>query len=142
MLTEKIKKQIIKLVEGAKLAYVSSVDEDGFPNTKAMLSLQRDGLFTHYFSTNLSAKRTQRFMQNPKSCVYFCDQRFFKGLMLVGNMEVLTDREHKAMLWRKGFERYYPDGIETQDYCVLKFTSNSGNYYHVLANHAFGKQEF
>ena len=60
MLTEKIKTQITKLIEGAKVAYVSSVDEDGFPNTKAMLSLQRDGLLTHYFSTNLSAKRTQR----------------------------------------------------------------------------------
>ena len=67
MLTEKIKKQITKLVEGAKIAFVSSVDENGFPGTKAMLSLQRDDLFTHYFSTNLSAKRTQRFMQNPKS---------------------------------------------------------------------------
>lgn len=141
MLTSKQKTQVKNLVERAKVAYVSSVDENGFPNTKAMLSLQRDDLFTHYFSTNLSAKRTQRFMQNPKSCVYFCDQRFFKGLMLVGNMEVLTDREHKAMLWRKGFEMYYPDGIETQDYCVLKFTANTGNYYHGLANYSFGTDE-
>jgi general stress protein 26 len=54
--------------------------------------------------------------------------------MLVGELEVCTDRENRAMLWREGFERYYPNGIDDEDYCVLKFTAYKGNYYHGLNN--------
>ena len=134
---KELKKEIMDLVENAKDIFVSSIDENGFPNTKAMMSLQHDDLFTHYFSTNFSAKRTQQFLKNPKSCIYFCNEAEFRGLMLIGTMEVCTDIEHKAMLWHEGFEIYYPDGINTEDYCILKFTSEKGNYYHGLKNITF-----
>ena len=48
-MTDNKKKEIRSLVENAKNVYVSSVDEMGYPNIKAMLALQHDGLFIHYF---------------------------------------------------------------------------------------------
>jgi len=141
-MTDQLKNEIADLVESAKIVYVSSIDEAGFPNTKAVLSLQHDDLFTHYFSTNLSAKRTQQFLKNPNACIYFCKEAEFKGLMLIGTIQVLTDLEHKTMLWREGFEIYYPDGVNTEDYCVLKFTSQKGNYYHGLKNNSFVAEDF
>lgn len=133
--------EINALVGNAKVAFVSSMDNSGYPNTKAMLALQHDGLSIHYFSTNLSAQRSQQFIKNPKACVYFCNEEQFMGLMLIGHMQVLTDREHKGMLWREGFEIYYPDGIDTEDYCVLQFTAEKGNYYHGLENNDFMMEE-
>ena len=138
---DKLISEINTLVETTKTVYISSIDKNGYPNTKAMLALQHDGLFTHYFSTNLSAKRTAQFKENPKCCVYFCDDEQFKGLMLLGNMEVCTDREHRTMLWREGFEIYYPKGIDDEDYCVLKFTAAKGNYYHGLDNLNFNERD-
>lgn len=38
-MTEQMKNQITALVEDAKIAYVSSIDETGYPNVKAMLSM-------------------------------------------------------------------------------------------------------
>jgi general stress protein 26 len=113
----------------------------GYPNTKAMLALMHNGITTHYFSTNASAKRTGQFLSNSKACIYYCNENEFKGLLLVGEMQVLTDREHKAMLWRDGFEIYYPKGIDDDDYCVLKFTASYGNYYHGLKNCTFSMEE-
>jgi len=141
-MTKEMKAQIIKLVDESKVAYVSSVDENGYPMTKAMLSLQHDDLFTHYFSTNYSNRRTQQFLKNSKACVYFCKEEYFEGLMLNGKIEVMTDREHKAMLWREGFEMYYPEGIDTEDYCVYKFTADKANFYHGLSNCDFVLADF
>jgi general stress protein 26 len=59
----------------------------------------------------------------------------------MGNMEVCTDKEHKIMLWREGFEIYYPKGIDDEDYCVLKFTAIKGNYYHGLNNIDFAGED-
>lgn len=141
-MNEAIKNEIRALADNAKTVCISSVDNAGYPNTKAVLALQHDGLSTHFFSTNFSAKRTQQFADNPKACIYFCDEAQFKGLMLIGEMQVCTDREHKAMLWRDGFEVYYPKGIDDDDYCVLKFTADRGNYYHGLKNTTFAINEF
>jgi len=136
-----MQEEINELLQNAKVAYVSSVNEAGYPNTKAMLCLEREGIATHFFSTNFSAKRTQQFSQNSKACIYFCREAEFKGLMLVGQMQVCTDREHKTRLWRDGFEIYYPKGIDDDDYCVFQFTAESGNYYHGLKNRTFTMEE-
>jgi len=128
-MNEQMKSEIRSLVENAKNVYVSSVDENGYPNTKAMLSLQRDGLGIHYFSTNLSSKRAAQFKRNPKACVYYCDEPSFRGLMLVGLMEVCDDAYHKELLWREGFERYYSKGVTDDDYVVYKFTAEGGRYF-------------
>ena len=141
-MNEFIENEIKVLVENTKNAFVSSVDSTGHPNTKAMFALKHEGISTHFFSTNVSAKRTQQFLCNPKACVYFCNEAEFKGLMLIGEMQVCTDRAHKAMLWQDGFEIYYPNGIDDEDYCVLKFIASKGNYYHGLKNTTFVMEDF
>ena len=57
------------------------------------------------------------------------DKRFFRGVMLKGIMEVLQDKASKEMIWNDGDEMYYPKGVTDQDYCVLKFTAQSGRFY-------------
>lgn len=141
-MNEERKKEITDLVENAKVAYVSSVSGEGFPNTKAMLTQKHEGIVAHYFSTNTSAKRTQKFKEAPKACVYFCNEANYMGLMLIGNMEVLRDRASRVMLWREGYEIYYPKGVDDEDYSVLKFTAFKGNYYHGLRNDTFTMDEF
>ncbi len=128
-MNEKMKKGIRSLIEKAKHVYVSSVDEKGYPNTKAMHSLERDGLAVHYFSTNLSSRRTAQFRLNPKACIYYCNESAYRGVMLIGTMEICTDSYHKERLWRTGFERFYPKGVADDDYCVYKFTAEEGRYY-------------
>lgn len=118
------------LIDKQNVSFISSVDEDGFPNTKAMLPpRKREGIQTFYFTTNTSSMRVAKYRENPKACIYFCDKRFFRGVMLKGLMEVLEDSETKEMIWRDGDTMYYPQGVTDPDYCVLKFTAQSGRYY-------------
>lgn len=118
------------LIDKQNIAFISSVDEDGFPNAKAMLPpRKREGIQAFYFTTNTSSMRVAQYRENPKACIYFCDKRFFRGVMLKGLMEVLEDSETKEMIWRDGDTMYYPQGVTDTDYCVLKFTAQSGRYY-------------
>lgn len=118
------------LIDKQGVSFISSLDEDGFPNTKAMLPpRKRDGIKTFYFTTNTSSMRAAQFHRNPKACIYFCDKRFFRGVMLKGTMEVLEDEESKEMIWQEGDTMYYPKGVTDPDYCVLKFTARTGRYY-------------
>ena len=118
------------LADNQKVAYIGSVDGDGFPNRKAMLAhRKREGIKIFYFTTNTSSMRAAHYRQNPKACIYFCDRRFFRGVMLKGRMEVLEDAASKEMIWQNGDTIYYPGGVTDPDYCVLKFTASAGRYY-------------
>lgn len=118
------------LIDKRGICFISSVDSDGFPNTKAMLPPRKcEGIKVFYFTTNTSSRRTAQYRENPKACIYFCDKRFFRGVMLTGKMEVLEDSVSKEMIWQEGDTMYYPKGVTDPDYCVLKFTAQSGRYY-------------
>jgi general stress protein 26 len=123
-------KTIGSLIDKVTVSIISSVDEMGFPNTKAMLPpRKREGLKHIYFTTNTSSIRVKQYSENPKACLYFFDKRFFRGVMLKGIMEVLQDSKSKKMIWKDGDEMYYPKGVTDPDYCVLKFMTQNGRYY-------------
>lgn len=129
--------EINALIEETQNIIVCSMDENGFPNAKAMFKTEHEGLKTFYFSTNTSSARVRQFRANPKACIYFCGQSKVNGLMLVGTMEVCRDAASRARLWSDGAERYYSLGVDDPDYSVLKFTAEKGNYYCHLAKHLF-----
>ena len=123
-----------------KVAFICSIDEEGYPNVKAMLKPRKmEGLQSFYFSTNTSSMRVKQYMNNPNACIYFYHKGVIKyvGVMLKGKMEVLTDQKTKDMIWRKGDTMFYKGGVTDPDYCVLKFTAESGRYYCDLKTESF-----
>jgi general stress protein 26 len=129
---------IENIIDTSTVSIISSIDHEGFPNTKAMLPpRKRNGIKELYLTTNTSSMRVKQYSRNPRACVYFYDNRLFKGVMLKGKMEVLRDDESKRMVWREGDEMYYPGGVSDPDYCVLKFTAREGRYYHKFNSENF-----
>lgn len=115
---------VCELFDKQNLSFIGSVDENGFPQIRAMLRpRKREGIKTIYFSTNTPTNKVRHFTQNEKACVYFCDSASFQGALLVGTMEVLDMPEYKEMLWQDGDEMYYPGGVTDPNYCVMRFTA-------------------
>ena len=123
-------KTALRIIEKSSKAIIGSVDDEGYPNIKAMLSpRERKGVKEFFFSTNTSSRRVPQFLKNPKASVYFYDARFFRGVMLRGKMEVFHENKIKELIWRDGDTRYYKLGVTDPDYCVLRFTSENGRLY-------------
>ncbi len=129
--------QGLRLVEKLSFCLLGTIGEDGFPNIKGLTNLKHDGLKKFWFSTNTSSRRVQQLRKDNRACVYYVDGKEFKGLMLVGTIEILQDLESRKMLWFEGAEKYYLLGVEDPDYSVLCFTAKEGNYYHTLQNISF-----
>jgi general stress protein 26 len=132
--------EIIKFIDRQDVAFISSIDEEGFPNSKAMLPpRKREGIKTFYFSTNTSSMRVGQYNNNPKACIYFYHKGLihYEGIMLKGTMEVLIDERIKKELWKIGDKMFYSEGVSDPDYCVLKFTAKEGRYYCNLKTESF-----
>ena len=63
----KTREHIIEFIKKQKVSFIASVDEEGFPNIKAMFIPRKIEGNCFYFTTNTSAMRSQQFIKNPKA---------------------------------------------------------------------------
>lgn len=118
------------LIDKSNMAVLSYLNEEGYPVSKAMLApREREDIHTFWFTTNTSSKKVKYLRENPKGCIYFVDKRFFRGVNLLGEFEVLETVEAKERIWREGDTMYYKEGVTDPDYCVLKFHAKEGSFY-------------
>jgi len=140
------KKLSFELMETSKAAYLTTIDSEGFPITRAMFNLRNkeqfpefsqffaglDNEFEIYISTNTSSSKTEHIKNNPKISVYFCDPENFKGVMFGGEVEVIDDMEVKRNIWLDWWTRYYREGLEDPDYTLLRLNPKQVRFYHKL----------
>ena len=124
----------LELMEIAEAAYVTTIDSDGFPQTRAMMNLRNKKQFgalakvfeEHredflvYFTTSVSSAKVQQITANPVVSVYYCNPSKFHGLMLGGEIQVVTDSELKKQIWQEGWEMYYAGGVDDPEYTILR----------------------
>lgn len=145
------KRLSLQLMEVAWAAYLTTIDERGFPQTRAVDNLRSKErfpklakLFKNHkddfwvlFSTNTSSAKVSQIKKNPAVSVYYCEPREFRGLMLSGLIEVVTDPELKKALWHDYWVKYYPRGVNDPDYTVLSLHPREARYYHQLRKFHF-----
>ena len=133
------KEKLFEFIAKQKTAFISSVDEQGYPVTRAMLSPREINGNDIYFSTNTSSKKVEQYQKNNKACIYFYERGRFKyqGASIKGTMQVCIDQETKDRIWRFGDKLFYKKGVTDPDYCVLKFTAVKGRYYCDLKTESF-----
>lgn len=131
--TDFIKKGLA-LIRKADAAYLTTIDSKGYPSTRAMLNLrnsqqyptlvdfmsQYDHDLTLFFTTNTSSTKVSQMTNNAKVAVYYCDAKSWHGLMCQGEIEIVTDKSIKHAIWLDGWEMYYPEGKDSEDYAILK----------------------
>jgi len=127
----------LELASRCTIAMLGTNGDDGYPQIKAMIKMENEGLRAVWFSTNTSSRRVAQLQKDSRASVYFVDFEIWMGLMLVGEVEILQDAASRQRLWRDGYEKYYPLGVNDPDYTVLRFTAKWGDLYHRLCKVTF-----
>ena len=143
---KEVRKTSIELIESSKAAYLTTIDSEGYPITRAMFNLrnkeqfpelseffsEQDNKFIIYISTNTSSSKIDHIQKNPKISVYFCEPEDFKGIMFGGEAETIDDIEIKQKLWLDWWTKYYTKGLEDPDYTLLKLIPKTARFYYKL----------
>ncbi|MGV8025146.1 MAG: pyridoxamine 5'-phosphate oxidase family protein [Anaerolineaceae bacterium] len=128
-----------QVVEKSKFAYLTTINGLGEPETRAMLNLYNRERYSAlqnilpfppfeiFFTTNTSSEKMIQIEKNNKSCVYFVIESAWHGIMLNGDIEIVTDENKKKEIWQDAWVMYYPgtDGFQNPDYSILKLTAKS-----------------
>ncbi len=136
----------LELSTKAKFVHIALNGGEGTPDVRVVFNLKRrsrrgtlpkafaameDG-FSTYIGTNKSSRKTSQALADPRCALYYEDTVRFKGLTLYGKLESVEDRTIKASLYKKGWDMYYPGGLDGGDFQVFRFVPERGRYYHGL----------
>jgi general stress protein 26 len=110
--------------------------KEQFPGLIELFKKRKDD-FVVYFTTNTFSPKTAHIKVNPRVSVYYHKPAEFRGLMLSGEMEIVTDSKVKESIWQPGWERYYPGGVHDPDHTVLRLRPRAAKYYHQLSSFLF-----
>ena len=121
--------EIMNLVNRSLFAEIGYTDAEGRQNIRKTFCVWHRGLGGHLISTNTSSSHIKDLMKNDNVCIYFSDDTAFEGVCLYGKAVIHFDREYKQLLWNEGDEKYYPNGIDDEDYCILEIVAETGRYY-------------
>lgn len=125
------KEAIYEFISRQKTSFVSSVDEDGFPWTRALIAPRFIDGNDIYFSTYTSSNKVKQFKNNQKASVYFYEKSRprWQGVMIKGTMQVLDDQQTKDKFWRDSDKMFFRKGKTDPNYCVLKFSGIEAEYF-------------
>ena len=113
MENNEIRSLCVNLLETSWPVYFTTVDEKGYPKTRAMFNL---------LNKNTSSAKVSELQARKPVSAYYCDPDKWRGVMLGGEVEIVKDSELKKELWHDGWEKYYPKGYDDPDHTVLKLT--------------------
>ena len=143
---EEAKKLSLELMTTSKAAYLTTIDSEGYPITRAMFNLRNNEQFPEfselfskqknkfviYISTNTSSSKVNHIKKNPKIAIYFCDPEDFKGVMFGGEVEIIEDMDIKREIWLDWWTRYYIKGVDDPDYTLLQLLPKTAQFYYKL----------
>ncbi|MFW9957575.1 MAG: pyridoxamine 5'-phosphate oxidase family protein [Candidatus Odinarchaeota archaeon] len=129
-----IREMCFNLLDVGWPAYVTTIDREGFPQTRAMFNLrnkerfpklvsffeQQEHDFTLIFTTNTSSTKIEDIGANKRVSVYYCDPETWRGVMFSGLIEIVTDSNIKKSIWQPEWSKYYISGYDDPDHTVLR----------------------
>ena len=146
-----IRRACKKLMQQADLVYVSTVDEAGYPSTRAMGNLynleqynrlagfleNQPNDFTVYLNTNRESLKMDQIGKNPKVCLYYSSYSEIHGLALTGQIEIIEDPGIRKTIWQDDWIQFYAGGLNGSDYTVLRVISTFASGWYKTAKFEF-----
>ena len=133
----KVRGEIESLIVGDEGLEELCIYRDGDINDKILLLDLTSAFEGHeedlliYMTTDTASGKFEQIKANPKASVYFCDPKQIKGLLLVGEIEVITDMAIKRQLWQDDWKVYYPGGVDGPEYNILRLLPKHIKYWAV-----------
>lgn len=119
-----------ELVKKCEIMFVSSVNEKGYPRTCCVSKLSDKGFRDVYFVTSKRSEKqgkAKHFETNTKSSV--CFQSGGNSVTLVGEVEIISDREEMKKLWNENDRTFFSKGIDDTKIRFIHFHTLEATFW-------------
>ena len=117
------KQKIVEIMKKASNFSFFATSDGDQPRVRPIASMVEDDMSV-WIATSAASRKVQQIKANPKVSLAFVQQpQGEKAATIIGEAEIVEDMEQKKRVWGLAAydpSQFWPDGPETEDYCVLK----------------------
>ena len=135
-MSEELLREAVAFARAYPTCHLATVDGDA-PWMRAMHAARIEDDLTIWFACGASSNKVRQIRANPNVEVAFWDAG--KDLVVSGTADVVTDTETKHAMWDDEWERYFEQGNDDPEYCLLRIEPTRA-LYRDLERHAFMPQ--
>ncbi|OYU92467.1 MAG: stress protein [Burkholderiales bacterium PBB5] len=117
---------VAELIDDIAVAMLVTIEADGALASRPMAALEMDASGAIWFFTDLRSSKVEHLRVANLS---FTDLANGTYVSLSGRAEVDTDRAHITRLWTAFAKPWFPDGPDSPNLALLKFTPNAADYW-------------
>jgi len=117
------KQKIVEIMKKASNFSFFATSDGDQPRVRPIASMVEDDMSV-WMATSAASRKVQQIKKNPKVTLAFVQQpQGEKAATIIGEAEIVEDMRQKKRVWGLASydpAQFWPDGPETEDYCVLK----------------------
>ena len=114
------------MVDGIQYPLLVTMGEDGFPESRPMDLVLREGR-TLWFPTSRASRKVRQIEAFPEVTVLFVDTDRFNYAAFHGLARLVDDRDWRERLWDEEWRDDWPKGAEDPDYVLLRVEGLRGH---------------
>ena len=122
-MTASDKQKIVEIMKKAKNFTFLATCDSGQPKVRPMAAMVGDDMSV-WVATSAKSRKVQQINNNARVSLAFVEQpQGDKAATIIGEAEIVSDMDEKKKVWGLAAydpSQFWPDGPETEDYCVLK----------------------
>jgi general stress protein 26 len=130
------KEKIVAIMKKAgNFAFLATCDS-AQPRVRPMAAMIADDMSV-WVATSGKSRKVQQIKKNPKVSLALVEQpQGDRAATIIGEAQIVEDMEEKKKVWGLAAydpSQFWPDGPETEDYCVLKIKIKQVEWWEDMA---------
>jgi general stress protein 26 len=136
-MSEATKRDAIEFARALGTSHLATVEGDA-PIVRVMHAFRVDDDLSIWYACGASSNKVRQIRANPNVAVSFYEAA--QDLVVSGTAQIVKDAETKAEVWQDDWQRFFPQGKDDPEYCVLRITATKALYRNA-EKHGFESQE-
>jgi general stress protein 26 len=122
-------KELRKLLEGIRVAMLTSLDEQGHLHSRPMWTQEMDDSGELWFFTSKSSHKVSEVTRDEAVCLSYADPTRDRYVSVTGRAELVFDSEKISELWSPAYKAWFPDGLDDPELSLIRVQVSRAEYW-------------
>ena len=130
-MTNTVFDHIIKIVRACPFAYMSTINEDKYPETRHLMNTMNEKAenLNLHFLTGTNSPKADQLDKNSKVCLYYYDPQTHLAVRLFGRMKFEDNIVERGKYWNEVYKMFGYTGSDDKNWGLLTFIPDGYKFY-------------
>lgn len=135
------REKVFDLIRDIQVTQLVTVDRSGKLRARPMVAQQHDAAGDLWFYTPAQSGKLDEIAHHPEVMLNYSDPRYQNYVSILGDAEVVHDRQKIRDLWSESMRVWFPKGPDDPDIALLRISVREADYWDSPSStfvHAYG----